>query len=215
MTEQTYGWTGNILRVDLSDQRFSMESTMDYGKRFVGGRGIQQWILCNELAPEVGALDPQNLLIFGTGPLTGTRLTTLPSSITTWKKWKRRNPDTTVLSFETGYRRDYSRDPYEDYYKQRKGLFSSFFHPGPGEKDKEMVAGIEVSGSAKAYPVEILRREQKVTDTLGGEDVTITYDVGTDRILAITKSGDEMAPVIAYWFVWKGIYPDTDRYAGP
>ena len=72
MTDQTYGWTGSILRVDLTDHRFSMESTLDYGKRFVGGRGIQQWILWNELAPEVGALDPQNLLIFGTGPLTGT-----------------------------------------------------------------------------------------------------------------------------------------------
>ena len=72
MTEQTYGWTGSILRVDLTDQRFSMTSTLDYGKRFVGGRGIQQWILFNELATEVGALDPSNLLIFGTGPLTGT-----------------------------------------------------------------------------------------------------------------------------------------------
>jgi hypothetical protein len=147
-----------------------------------------------------------------TGPLTGTRLTTLPSPITTWKKWKRRNPDTTVLSFETGYRRDYSRDPYEDYYKQRKGLFSSFFHPGPGEEEKELVAGIEVAGATKAYPVQELRKRRKVTDLLGGNSVTITYDEDADKILVRTDKGDKIEPVVVYWFVWKGINPDSGLY---
>jgi hypothetical protein len=147
-----------------------------------------------------------------TGPLTGTRLTTLPSAITTWKKWVKSNPDTTVLSFDTGYRRDYSRDPYEDYYKQRKGLFSSFFRPGPGEEEKELVAGIEVGGKTKAYPVKKLRERRKVTDLLGGQSVTITYEEGTDRIHVRTEKGDEIEPVVVYWFVWKGINPDTERY---
>jgi hypothetical protein len=147
-----------------------------------------------------------------TGPMTGTRLPTLPSTITTWKKWKGKYPTTTVLSFETGHRRDYSRDPYEDYYRRKRGIFSSFFHPGPGEEEKEMVAGINADGKVKAYPVETIQRQGKITDTLGKEEITFTYDAGTDRILVRTKSGTEIEPVIVYWFVWKGIYPDTERY---
>ena len=77
------------------------------------------------------------------GPMAGTKLRTLPSSITTWARWKRRHPGTTVLSPDTGYQRDYSTDPYESYYSSRKGLFSKFFTPGPGEEKKELVAGVE------------------------------------------------------------------------
>ena len=72
MSKQIYGWAGKILRVDLTQQKISLEPTMKYAGRFVGGRGIQQWILFNEVAPDTGPLDPRNLLIFGTGPLTAT-----------------------------------------------------------------------------------------------------------------------------------------------
>ena len=44
-----------------------------------------------------------------TGPMTGTKLFTFPSTITTWSKWRKKHPDTTVLSFDTGYNRNYKR----------------------------------------------------------------------------------------------------------
>ena len=147
-----------------------------------------------------------------TGPMTGTKLLTFPSTITTWKKWKKRNPDTTVLSFDTGYRRDYSRDPYEDYYQQRRGIFSSFFRSGPGEEEKELVAGIEIKGKTKAYPVHELRNRGKVTDLVGDRSVTITYDEDTDTVHVRTANGEEIEPVVVYWFVWKGIHPDSVLY---
>ena len=150
-----------------------------------------------------------------TGPMADTRLSILPSTLTTWGKWRNKHPDTTVLSFETGHRRDYSRDPYEDYYRQRRGIFSSFFRPGPDEEEKEMVAGITVNGIAKAYPVGILRREGRLRDTVGMEDVTLTFSSETDRITIKTSGGTLIDPVIVYWFVWKGIYPDTERYKSP
>lgn len=150
-----------------------------------------------------------------TGPMTGTRLSTLPSTITTWKKWKKKHPDTTVLSFETGHKRNYSRDPYEDYYKERRGWFRSFFKPGPNEMEKEIVAGIEISGTSKAYPVETLRSLKKVVDILAGEKVTLRYDESTDLISATIGEDRRLTPIVAYWFVWKGIHPETDRYTGP
>ena len=147
-----------------------------------------------------------------TGPMTGTKLSIFPSTITTWKKWKTKHPDTTVLSFDTGHSRNYSRDPYESYYRERRGMFRSFFKAGPGEEEKEIVAGVEVGNVAKAYPVSSLRQRKKMTDTIGGKNITITYDDSTDRISVKTASGKEIEPIVVYWFVWKGIHPDTDLY---
>jgi len=149
-----------------------------------------------------------------TGPLTGTPLLTLPSTVTTWSKWRKKHPDTRVLSLETGHRRDYDSDPYESYYRSRKGLFSRFFTPGPGEVEKELVAGLEAGGTAKAYPLSLIQKEGVIRDRLGGEDVVLSYEQETDRIVARTAAGRDLQPIVAYWFVWKGIHPRTLRYAG-
>ena len=45
--------------------------TMDYADRFLGGRGIAAKIYWDEVPPEVKAFDPENRLIFATGPLAG------------------------------------------------------------------------------------------------------------------------------------------------
>jgi len=65
-----FGYAGNILRVDLSSGRITRESTLDYTD-FLGGRGIAAKIYWDEVPPEAGALDPENRLIFATGPLAG------------------------------------------------------------------------------------------------------------------------------------------------
>lgn len=67
-----YGWTGRLLRVDLTHEEWSIEKTERLAKKFIGGTGFGYKILWDEITPEVGALDPDNRLIFATGPLTGT-----------------------------------------------------------------------------------------------------------------------------------------------
>ena len=147
-----------------------------------------------------------------TGPMTGTKLVTFPSTITTWKKWKGKHPDTTVLSFNTGYNRNYSRDPYESYNKEKRGMFTSFFKAGPGEEEKEIVAGVEVGDSAKAYPVSVIRQRKKMSDTIGGKSIILTYNGNTDGISVKSATGEEIESIVVYWFVWKGIHPETTRY---
>ena len=66
------GWVGKILRVDLTSRKISEISTFDYVPRFLGGRGLGAKICWDEVPPEVGAFDPENRLIFATGPLQGT-----------------------------------------------------------------------------------------------------------------------------------------------
>lgn len=72
MDEQSFGWSGKILRVDLTSGKISTESTGKYAKEFLGGRGINSWILLSETTQDTKAFDPENRLIFGTGPFVGT-----------------------------------------------------------------------------------------------------------------------------------------------
>jgi aldehyde:ferredoxin oxidoreductase len=66
-----FGYSGKILKVDLSSASMHDVPTSDYADRFVGGRGIAAKIYWDEVPPESKALDPENRLIVMTGPLAG------------------------------------------------------------------------------------------------------------------------------------------------
>ncbi len=72
MSEKLFGWTGKILRVDLSTGKSGHEPTMAYADRFLGGVGIGMKILWDEVPPGIHPFDPENRLVFMAGPLTGT-----------------------------------------------------------------------------------------------------------------------------------------------
>jgi len=63
---------GIILRVNLTSGRVTKEPTSHYAKPWIGGRGINARIVYKEVGPHVKPLDPENILIFSVGPLTGT-----------------------------------------------------------------------------------------------------------------------------------------------
>jgi len=58
--------------VDLSSGRISTMDTMSYADWFLGGRGIATRIYWEEVPPGTSAFDPENRLIFMTGPLVAT-----------------------------------------------------------------------------------------------------------------------------------------------
>lgn len=66
------GWAGKVLRVDLSTGRITMEDTVEKYKNYVGGTGIGYKVLWDEVPASVKAFDPENKIIFATGPLAGT-----------------------------------------------------------------------------------------------------------------------------------------------
>jgi aldehyde:ferredoxin oxidoreductase len=66
-----FGYVGKILRVDLSSGTITDVPTMNYADRFLGGRGIAAKIYWDEVLPDIRAFDPENRLIFVTGPLAG------------------------------------------------------------------------------------------------------------------------------------------------
>jgi len=68
-----YGWHGKLLRIDLTNQKTSIEEIdPQVSKDFIGGRGVAIRYLYDEVDPGVDPLSPQNKLIFATGPLTAT-----------------------------------------------------------------------------------------------------------------------------------------------
>jgi len=68
-----FGYTGNILKIDLSSGYVTRVPMKDYADRFVGGIGIAAKVYWDELSPDVRAFEPENCLIFATGPLAGIR----------------------------------------------------------------------------------------------------------------------------------------------
>ena len=65
---------GKILFVDLTNGIISKEPLAPYNELFFGGKGINTKIMYDKVGPEVKPFDPDNVIAFGTGPLTGTPL---------------------------------------------------------------------------------------------------------------------------------------------
>jgi len=67
------GYTTKSLRVDLTTGKISTEKTdLARAGRFIGGRGYCAKLLFDELPPGTDPLGPENIMILGTGPITGT-----------------------------------------------------------------------------------------------------------------------------------------------
>ncbi len=66
------GWTGYILRVNLTDKTWKKESfTEEFAQKWVGGRGFAAKILFDELKPGIDPLGPENKLVVALGPISG------------------------------------------------------------------------------------------------------------------------------------------------
>jgi len=68
----SYGWAGTILRIDLTKGKVWKEPSRRYVLDYIGGRGVNARLFYEESKPGQSAFDPENPLIFGAGPLTGT-----------------------------------------------------------------------------------------------------------------------------------------------
>ena len=70
-------WTGNVLRVNLTEGTTTVEPlNREWARLYLGQRGLASKYLAEEIDPAVDALSPGNKLIMTTGPLTGTMAST-------------------------------------------------------------------------------------------------------------------------------------------
>ncbi len=67
------GWMGKVLDVNLTTgEVVTRPLDMEMARQYLGGRGLGVRMLWDEVGPDVDPLSPQNVLIFTSGPLTGT-----------------------------------------------------------------------------------------------------------------------------------------------
>ena len=70
-------WQGNILRVNLSSGDIRSEPlNMEWANDYIGERGLGTKYLWESMDPKADPMGPDNVLIFATGPLTGTNAST-------------------------------------------------------------------------------------------------------------------------------------------
>ena len=70
-------WQGQILRVNLTEGTCEAEPlNMKWAQKYLGTRGLATKYLWENMSPTVDPMSPENVLIFATGPLTGTMAST-------------------------------------------------------------------------------------------------------------------------------------------
>lgn len=113
------------------------------------------------------------------GPLSGAVLRSYPSLIVSFDEAAREAPRSRVLSKQTGYARDYGRNPYAGYdaADQPPFLFSG---PLDGRlPPKERVVTVSSDGFDAAYPFTVLARQGVVNDRVGSLPITVWWAAGT------------------------------------
>ena len=70
-----HGFFNRLVRINLSDRTWEEEAIPDKVlETYLGGKGLGTYLLNTRLKPGVDPLSPENLLIFTTGSLTGTKM---------------------------------------------------------------------------------------------------------------------------------------------
>ncbi len=148
------------------------------------------------------------------GPLwdSGVQLDFFPVLVTTWEEWVGLHPDTTVLDRETGHYpgtyylpEEHREAIYYDYFNSPRTMFAV-----PDRDDrlatKDVVLGVQVNDSFKAYPVAALQEERIVNDVVGEEGVVVLGSAASqgarayfrgDRVFQAVGAGAGIPSVIS------------------
>jgi len=145
------------------------------------------------------------------GKRVGKTLTAIPISHTTWRDWSSKHPDTLVLSDDTGYSRDYQRNPYAGYEESRSTYFAVSNQAPETYHPKEIVVGLGIDDVYKAYPfVEFDKLgKSKFSDKVNGKTFAFDWDTENRSITITDASGNEVAGIQGFWFAWFAFHPDT------
>jgi hypothetical protein len=144
------------------------------------------------------------------GPRLGQQLRLLRAQTTTWGEWRSRHPDSTVLSRETGHKRNYRQTPYKGYAKSKRLHF-----PAPTDRryhPKSRVVGLRLAdGSARAYPAaEIKKAGGLVAEKFAGHEVRIEVR-GSGDIFDV-DAPDAVDVIEGFWFAWMAFHPESTVY---
>lgn len=152
------------------------------------------------------------------GPARGTKLRSVPVIHTNWRGWLQNHPQSSVLSTKTGYRRDYSKNPYAGYGDSERVWFS-VANRDKRYSNKEWVIGLEIDGMTRAWPFSELEsawqqdpQKEFVDDSLNGLSVRVYYQPHNRSAWITTDTGRALNGVSAFWFAWIAFHPESEVF---
>ena len=128
------------------------------------------------------------------GVMTGEQLMMIPSGLIGFEQFQAAYPAGKILSKETGYSREYGRNPYPGYDDIRNNPF--LFRDPLDERLSAMARVVTVSDGKyhNAYPVELLEKLGVIHHQLGNQAVVIFHQDGVSSALDTTRiaNGDDV-----------------------
>jgi hypothetical protein len=183
-------WWHEIVNVDLGGRRLAVSycpltgSAMVFDATEVGASrfGVSGLLYRNNLVmfdAESGTLWPQMCRAGSRGAKAGVDLSTVPAAEMHWDAWKVLHPDGRVVSWESGWDRDYSVYPYGDYEDSERLLFPMLDGIDGRLPVKERVLGIPFRDGGVAFPFTALAAQGEravVTDAVFGTAYVVLWD---------------------------------------
>jgi len=165
------------------------------------------------LLDEAGSQWSQIMAQAITGDSAGERLVVHPYQVLRWNVVRDNYSQTEVLSRETGFSRNYDRNPYINFYHEKDIMFP-LTHTDDTIETKELIRGVVIDNIPAAFTVlDIMTSdEQTKTETIGEETITATYNSTMATIEFTDNSGEQIQSYEAFWFCWVAHYPQTELF---
>ncbi len=146
----------------------------------------------------------------------GEQLILLPSLETTWTDWLFLYPNTTVISNETGFERDYTTYPYGDYRTNNNLLLFPLTHEDSRLNRKDVVFGVNLNHITRVYPFKNMGERAVINDEIGGEEIVILFSKLANLVVAYHRRvGDQSLTFqLDRYFITTGLLNLRDKETG-
>lgn len=149
------------------------------------------------------------------GPLKGKRLEVLAGWETTWGVIRKAYPDA-CYALEPERFTGLMPKPI---LKRMLGIthwatLNGLSAADPRLEPHQVVIGVVVNGSARAYPLEILRANPNTIDQVAGETIQLLYDKAGDQVTITTPYGKRLYYERQWWAGWCEFHPRSELYQG-
>lgn len=163
------------------------------------------------------------------GELVGTKLEQLPTRITSWQDFRSAHPSSLVLNRETGFERDYGRNPYAGYDDVGSSpLFAAENDSDDRLQPKERVVYVEVGDRAFAVPFPALAEKRAITLETDAGELVVRWRAGVASALdgsgvangrdvgaaTVTLGGKAVPFHEPFWFAVAAFRPDIEIVGG-
>lgn len=139
------------------------------------------------------------------GEKSGALLRIVASTQTTLGEWRRKNPETLILNFDTGYLRPYMAEisDIDTLSESNKRLNELYDYD-------DFVLGIKIGTKFKAYPLEYFHLNDLLEDTF--EESAISIKIVDDKFIVLDENGEKVDYVISTALIWSSVFEKSVFY---